>query len=83
MIDRYGHDYEDLLKIQADHLTLWKQKLRPELYEAVQRFVELAVIKAPSNLGEHRIYRGQDLVEIIKAWPKIPEGYAQPGEELI
>lgn len=73
--DKHGHDYDTLLGIQAGHLALWRPKLDALVYHDVASYVRATNKPAADESQTHRVYRGQDLVELIKAHPDIPPPY--------
>lgn len=86
MKDRNGYEYTELVDIQTDCLLLWKPKLRPDLFKAVHAYLDATNLPAPKAEDKHRVYRGQDLVQIILEWPDLSPAYAvveKPAEELI
>ena len=83
--DKYSLDYKVLLTMQAVDLSLWKERLRPVVYDAVAAHAKAMNCEAHDSNDKHRVFRGQDLVVLIQHWPKIPDGYeADPQpEELV
>lgn len=58
--------HEEQLAIQAEHLALWAKKVRN--FEPIR-----AYILAHNRPGH--VWRGQDIIEIIREWPDIREPY--------
>lgn len=71
-------DHQELLKIQAEHLALWKARLRPELYAEIEAYV-----RATNDENTNRVYRGQDLIEIIREWPHLCPAFAPVGADIL
>jgi hypothetical protein len=71
--------------MQAVDLSLWKERLRPAVYDAVAAHARMMNREAHDTSEKHRVFRGQDLVVLIQHHPKIPDGYeADPQpEELV
>lgn len=64
--------YSELLAIQAKHLTIWESRLRPELFSAISSYV----LSTNRESGDRpTVYRGQDLIEIIRLWPDVGPTY--------
>ena len=90
MNDRTGNDYETLLLTQARHLQIWEERSRPKLFSQVREYVLSMNEQARTVNDKHRVFRGQDIVALLMAWPDIENaGFpplpkpAQPGEEYI
>lgn len=83
MKDRRGHEFTDLINYQAADLGIWESRLNEQVHRDVVDYVRWANLEADS-VGVHRVYRGQDIVQLILSWPTIPEGYAKrPLEESV
>lgn len=78
MKDKFGLDYDELLAIQWEHLALWRERLKPKLFDEVSSYVKWANLPAGDS-GRHRVFRGQDLIEIIRLWPVLGEAYPTPA----
>lgn len=63
-------DFQELLKIQNEHLDIWKERLKPALFAEVKEYA-----KSMNDESLGRVYRGQDLVEIIRTWPNLSPAY--------
>lgn len=70
MKDRRDYEYKDLLAAQKAHLLNWKLRLIPKIYDAVEEYVLRCNLEAGLD-GKHRVYRGQDLIEVIRQWPTL------------
>lgn len=75
MKDRTGYDYAELVSIQRDHLALWQPRLRPALFNEVRDYALRTNREAQKDGDKHRVYRGQDLVELFRLWPDIGPAY--------
>jgi hypothetical protein len=75
MKDRAGYDYNELVAMQREHLAIWQPRLRPALFDEVRAFVLSINRQAPRDEDKHRVYRGQDLIEIIRTWPDLSSAY--------
>ncbi len=75
MKDKNGYDYAELLAIQREHLAQWQPLLRPALFTEVKGYVLSTNHETFSTEEKHRVYRGQDLVEIIRTWPILSPAY--------
>jgi len=71
MKDRRGFEYEELLAIQNDHLALWGTKCRDEVIDGVAAYVRASNRCATQPDETHTVYRGHDLIEIIRQWPDV------------
>lgn len=71
MKDRHGFTFEELVEIQTADLAKWERLLRPEIYEGVCAYVQATNQRAASADDKHRVFRGQDLVGIIREWPHL------------
>lgn len=56
------------LKIQGEHLANWAAKLKPEIAQGVTEYVL-------STNRPDRVFRGQDIIEIIRQWPDVQFPY--------
>jgi len=79
--DRNGLEYADLVKIQGQHLALWREKLKPALIGPVADYVVSKNTEANDPEQKHRVFRGQDLVQIIMDWPDINTAVYPPIHE--
>ena len=75
MKDRHGHEFADLVAIQQTHLDHWGTKLRREVYGHVSSYVLETNQEATSPEQAHRVFRGQDLVQIILDYPELSAAY--------
>jgi hypothetical protein len=71
MTDRTGMTYEELLKIQEQHLTIWSGRIEPTLFVDVQGYARSMNQEAKDATQKHRVFRGQDLIELFRTWPDI------------
>jgi hypothetical protein len=76
MTDRKGLSYETLVAVQTADLALWGSKCRPEVIQPVTEYVRSQNRCATQPEETHRVYRGQDLIEIIRQWPNLQSPYA-------
>lgn len=76
-LEEQMREYDEFVLIQEQHLALWKDKLRPELYEAVRAHV--LAHNSPDN--PRSVWRGQDLIEVIRQWPRLRPPYDTPNPE--
>lgn len=80
--------FADLVAIQAEHLAMWKGKLVPEVFAGVEKLCLSqnkefllgprtgSMYPHPTQAGQSmRVWRGQDLIEIIRQWPTLKEPY--------
>lgn len=51
-IDKFGRDYDQLLRRQAEELAHWKLVLKPNVYDALAGWCEMT--NGPAELWEHR-----------------------------
>lgn len=79
--DKHGHDYRDLLSIQRQHIDLWHDKLKFDLICKVEAYVQKHNQQANDDTQAHRVYRGQDLVQIIMDWPDLKPCYPPVFEQ--
>lgn len=70
MKDRLNLEYADLLVVQKANLLNWKLRLIPKIFDAVEEYVLRCNLPAGIE-GKHRVYRGQDLIEVIRQWPNL------------
>ena len=76
MKDKNGHDYHELLAIQKMQLQgIWSDRLVDKLYDDVTEYVLRHNEQANSPLTPHRVFRGQDLIQIIMDWPELKSCY--------
>lgn len=75
MKDRAGYDYAELLAIQRDQLEHWRHRIRLPLFSDVRVYVIASNLEARKEGDKHRVYRGQDIVEIIRLWPDLGPAY--------
>jgi len=74
-VDAQGLDYETLLNIQKAHLAIWSLRIVPAMFAQVKEFVLSQNQEARESQPKHRVYRGQDLIEIIRQWPDLDAVY--------
>ena len=77
--DKHGHDYRELRQIQQAHLNAWAQRLIPPISAAICDYVEATNRQANDDTTAHRVYRGQDLVQIVLDWPELKDCYPKPA----
>ncbi len=73
--DRNGQTYKDVLDIQRAHLLVWKDRIRPQLFDQAEEFIVSQNREAPSANDKHRVYRGGDIIEILRQWPDLDAVY--------
>ena len=75
--------YAEYLAIQREHLDLWATKLLPALASEVEAYVLACNRPAEEDslTNKPRVFRGQDLVEIILQWPHLDSCY--PSRESL
>lgn len=86
MKDKHGNDFTELGEVQLVQLLQWQGRLTSKLYCEVADYVLTSRQPAATPNDVHRVYRGQDLVQIILDWPNLSPAYApRPSkvEELI
>ena len=85
--DSRGFTYEQLLELQERDLQMWWQRLHPAIVEPICEYVRKHNRRAKDTTESHKVWRGQDIVEIIKHWPKtapcFPDPQEKEGAELI
>lgn len=84
--DKYGLDYEATVAIQHDHLTRWKNVLRPDIFAEIHLYVIAVNEAAIDQHSRHRVYRGSELANIIFDWPNLKPCYAprpKGGDEFV
>lgn len=86
MIDKFGRDYNTLLKQQTRELQQWKRVLKPEVYEALAGWCEMVngpcVPLPPGTLrykagGLHSVPINSELHHFIMEFGVVP----QPPED--
>ena len=75
MKDRLGLEYDFLVHLQSVQLDLWGTKLKPGLIEAISAYVRSHNRPAATEDAPHQVYRGQDVIEIIRQWPDVQSPY--------
>jgi len=83
--DSVGNYFETLLATQRAHLLTWKLRIRAQMFDQIEAYVKRTNREAGSPSEKHRVYRGQDLVEIIRQWPDLDPSYepVKPPAEII
>lgn len=82
MIDRSGHDFNALCQIQEQQLTAWSSRIVPSIFFPVRDYVRSHNTKAKACDQQHRVFRGQDLIELFLHWPKVKSPYPVPVNPL-
>ncbi len=75
MRDAYSHDYAELLEFQRQHLAIWKEKLRPDVYKGIVKYCEATNRSANGPEQKHRVFRGQSLVALVLEYPDFNHAY--------
>lgn len=75
MKDRRGFEYEALLTIQASDLAVWEKKIHAVFYQPIADYVKKSNRCATQPEEVHQVFRGQDLIEIIRQWPDVQPPY--------
>lgn len=70
MKDRYGHEFEELVKIQTAHLSVWECKLTKPVFAEVKEYCLAQNRSAETDQERHRVFRGNEIAIIIFEWPK-------------
>lgn len=80
MKDKHGHAYAELLVIQRAQFELWHDKLKFGLICKIEDYCLATNRPAKDETETHRVYRGQDLVQIIMDWPNLKPCYVKLPE---
>jgi hypothetical protein len=80
MTDKYNLDFEDLVAMQEREMTEWRKKLMPQYHHPVTSYVREHNVEAATPQDKHVVFRGQDLIEIIRTWPE-PEKSGYPSRK--
>ena len=86
MKDKNGHEYNELLAIQRMQLQgTWQGRLNDDLFCAVSIYVVSHNTAANDDKSAHRVFRGQDIVQIIMDWPELRPCYPSPvpAEDIV
>jgi hypothetical protein len=83
MVDKNGHDYEELKSLQHLHLLVWQARLQPAIFAEVRDYILSNNRMAPTPNDKHQVLRGSDLSLIIYDWPNPNVAYPQRGSELV
>jgi hypothetical protein len=87
MTDKNGYDYETLIAMQNANLHLWATKLIISVNIPVANYVRSMNRMAPTPNDKHVVFRGQDIIAIIVAWPHYEKAGFPPapkaGEDFI
>ncbi len=84
MKDARGYEYQELLDMQENHMRRWAEKLNPAMWAEIVPYLLSTNREATAPDEKHRVYRGQDLVQIIQDWPNPGFAYeprVPPAEE--
>ncbi len=80
-VDRCGYSYSDLIEFQAVHLDAWAKKIRPEFMSPIREYILSNNCPAPTPAEKHRVWRGQDIIEVIYHWPRIAPAFPPIASE--
>jgi len=85
MKDKNGHEYKDLIAFQNAHLAIWQTRLVMPLLNDVVEYVRLHNAPANDDKSSHKVFRGQDIVQIIMDWPDLKPCYPSPvpAEDIV
>lgn len=86
MKDKNGHEYNELRTIQTSQLqNIWRTRLNTDLFCAISIYVARHNSPALDDKSAHRVFRGQDIIQIIMDWPDLKPCYPSPvsAEEVI
>lgn len=86
MKDARGYEYQELLDLQDGQMRRWAEKLNAQVWKDLAPYVLACNRPAETPEDKHRVYRGQDLVQLILDWPNPGHGYEprvfpQPSDE--
>jgi hypothetical protein len=70
-LDRLSHDYEELLAVQAQHFNNLRRFIKPEILQPVVAYAKATNRPAEVTVSAHRVYRGQDLIQLVMQWPDL------------
>lgn len=79
--DKHGHEYRELVAIQSAHVELWRHKLKGGLIADIAHYLARQNQPANDDAHAHRVFRGQDLVQIIMDWPELKTCYPPAIEQ--
>lgn len=85
MKDKNGHEYNELRAIQTAQLKNWGTRIVPNLFSEVSDYVVRHNTAALDDKSAHRVFRGQDVIQIFMDWPDLKPCYPSPktAEEVI
>lgn len=83
MVDKTGIEYVEAVNTQLEQVLQWQSKLRAEIYHDFSTYVFIHNRPAVTANDKHQVFRGQDLLQILLAWPNPGPCYPQRGEDLI
>ncbi len=81
MKDNLGLDYADLLAHQLRHLDTWAERLRPQFFKPIAEYILKHNVEANGPDQRHRVFRGQDIVQIILDWPNLNNAYPPVNDD--
>lgn len=80
-VDSQGYAYADLLATQANHLATWADKIRQEFVSPIRGYVLSHNCPAATPAEKHRVWRGQDIFQIVYHWPRVAPAFPPIGNE--
>ena len=81
--DKHGMEYAACVAIQQKQLTMWSERLKLPIYNAVAEYVLKHNEVANDENQPHRVLRGQDIVQVIMDWPELKPCYPSIKEEPV
>ena len=79
--DSRGFTYEQLLELQQRDIEMWRHRLIMPIFIPLRLYVLNHNRPAKDTTESHKVWRGQDIVEIIKHWPKAAPCFPDPQEK--
>lgn len=67
--DRKGFFYANLVDTQTKQLWHWDMRIIAEFRKPIRDYVTARNKPAANSEGVHKVWRGQDIVDIIYNWP--------------
>lgn len=80
--DRQGLFYYALVDTQTKQLWHWDKRLIAEFRKPIRDYVLAHNAQAVNSEGKHKVWRGQDLMEIIYHWPHAAPCYPATPSDL-
>lgn len=68
-----------MVDAQKVQLSEWSKKLKPEVFDQIDKYCRKTNLQAESGAHRHRVFCGYDLMLIVASWPDLDCTFPSSG----